>query len=123
MTKYLYPDLSRVILDSANKVHSTLSCGLPESCYQEALMIELASRKINSVKESVHKVYYAGQQIGYFKSDIIVNDIIILELKAVDFLSKQHTAQLLNYLKITGLKVGFLFNFGGLSLEMKRLIL
>ena len=86
-------------------------------------MIEFEKNNIKADKEIISKVYYSGQQIGYFKSDIIVDNKIILELKSTVKLVDANVSQLLTYLKVTKHKVGYLLNFGNTYLDYKRLIL
>ena len=88
-----------------------------------ALMIELEKENIEAQKVVITKVYYDKQQIGYFKSDIIVENKIILELKSIDKLTTKNEAQVLTYLKVSDKRIGYLINFGNISLEYKRLIL
>jgi len=123
MTKLLYPDLSYKLIGCAIKVHKTLGIGLPEHCYQKALLLELNDNDIRTISEVQHKVYYNNQVVGTFRSDIIVDNKIILELKSADKMHDAFTAQLLNYMRITGLKVGYILNFGNLLLDKKRLII
>lgn len=123
MTKLLLPELSTSILNAANRVHRHLGHGLPEICYREALLIEFKRRGLKAVKECRHKVYYEGEMVGFFRSDIIVEGQIILELKSVKAIHDEHHAQLLNYLRLTQLRVGYVLNFGALSMQFKRLVL
>ena len=121
--KFLFPDLSYKILGIAFKVYNNLGCGLPEYCYKMALMIEFKKYNIKAQKEATTKVYYDNQQIGYFKSDIIVDNKIILELKSIDKLTTKNEAQVLTYLKVSKKRIGYLINFGNTYLEFKRLII
>jgi GxxExxY protein len=137
-TKFLFPDLSHNILGIAFKVYNRLGlviplslhcspmqprCGLPENCYKLALMIEFEKENIKAQTEVITKVYYDKQQIGYFKSDIVVDNKIILELKSIDKLTDKNKAQVLTYLKVSNIRIGYLINFGNISLEYKRLII
>ena len=90
--KFLFPDLSYKILGITFKVYNKLGCGLPEYCYKIALIIELEKENIKAQKEVITKVYYDNQQIGYFVSDIIVDNKIILELKSIDKLNVKNEA-------------------------------
>ena len=93
-----------------------------EKVYENALMIELSESGLKSEKQSPIKVKYKGKIIGDYIADIVVEDKIILEIKAVDSLQKIHEAQLLNYLKATGMKIGLLVNFTYPKAEIKRFI-
>jgi GxxExxY protein len=110
------------IIQCAYKVHQTLGFGFLENVYQNALVIELEKKGLKVIKEALIKVLYAGQIVGEYAADILVEDKIILELKSVKELHPAHEAQLVNYLKATGLEVGLLFNFGD-RVEIKRKIL
>ena len=117
-----YKELTSKILDSAYRVHKTLGHGFLESVYQNAMMIELGKRGLRAVKEAPITVRYDGQIVGDFVADLIVEDKIILELKAVKEFHPSHEAQLVNYLKATGIEVGLLINFGE-KLQVKRKVL
>ena len=123
MTDIVYPELSTVIYNSSIKVLTSLGCGLPEICYRKALVIELSKRGLSVGEESVHKVFYDDVEVGFFRSDLVIDQKVILELKATDCLTRRHISQTLTYLQITGFKLGILINFGNQKLEMKRLIL
>jgi GxxExxY protein len=105
------------------EVNRELGAGFLEKVYENALMVELRNRglKIESQKPIVVK--YKGKEVGEYFADIVVEDQIIIELKAVDALQKIHQAQILNYLKATGYKIGFLVNFTYPKAEIKRFIL
>lgn len=121
--EFLYKDTSFQIIAAVYEVHNVLGFGFLESVYQKALVKELLLRglRVEAQKEII--VRYKGENVGSFYADIVVNDDIILELKAIENLTKAHEAQLLNYLKGTGLKLGFLINFGKEKAIYKRMIL
>lgn len=105
--------LLKVIKDAAYDVRLNLGPGYLESVYQNALIVELHSRGIVAVKEIAIPVWYKGEQVGDFRADILVENSIILELKAVREINPIHEAQLVNYLVATGLDYGYLINYGG----------
>jgi GxxExxY protein len=109
---YKHSDLTEQIIGSFYTVYSALGYGFLEKVYVNALMIELRQRGMNANDEFKINVYYSGQQIGEYYADLIVNDLVILEIKAVKNLADEHEAQLLNYLKATPYEVGLLLNFG-----------
>jgi GxxExxY protein len=112
-------DIIGACMDVANE----LGCGFLESVYQEALCIEFAEQGIPFEKEKVMDVYYKGQLLSKkFIADFICFNKVILELKAVESLRPEHTAQVLNYLKATGKTIGLLVNFGTAKLQYKRII-
>jgi GxxExxY protein len=110
---FLYPEESHKILGAFFEVNRHLPKGLLESVYENALVIELRSAGLDVDEQRPLTVTYKGYNIGDFKPDVIVNDKIILELKAVRAIAPEHKAQLLNYLAITGYKVGYVLNFSG----------
>jgi len=111
------------ILGAAMEVHSTMGSGFLEAVYQEALAIEFEKRKIPFKRESKLEINYKGQTLSkYYVADFVCYDKVIIETKATKELAGIDEAQLINYLKSTGLKVGLLINFGTESLEHKRLL-
>lgn len=103
------------------EVHTQLGCGFLEAVYQEALEIELATRKIPYTPQKEITIAYKGKPLKKtYVADLIAYDKIIVELKALDHLTGREEAQLINYLKVTGMIVGVLFNFGGRQLEWFR---
>ena len=111
--------LTAKIIECAYEVHNILGFGFLEAVYQNALLIELQKVGLRAEKEKKIKVYYDNQLVGDYLADIIVEDKVILELKSVKELHPAHSAQLVNYLKATGIEVGLLINFGE-SVEIKR---
>ena len=118
----LYKDLTDRILKAAYTVHSELGCGFLEKVYQEALAIQMTEMNIPFEREKHLNVFYHGKclQCDYI-ADFVVDDKVILELKAVTEMDNVFKAQTINYLKITGYKVGFLMNFGQEEFQFKRL--
>ena len=118
----LYKDLTDRILKAAYTVHSELGCGFLEKVYQEALAIQMTEMNIPYEREKHLNVFYHGKclQCDYI-ADFVVDDKVILELKAVTEMDNVFKAQTINYLKITGYKVGFLMNFGQEEFQFKRL--
>ena len=111
------------IIGAAIDVHQQLGCGFLESVYQEALAIELGLRQIAFRREVRLPIMYKGQVlVTSFCADFICFDSVIVELKALAHLSGTEEAQLINYLKSTGHKVGLLLNFGTRSLVHRRLV-
>ena len=102
-------------------VHNELGCGFLEKVYQEALAIQMTEMNIPFEREKHLKVFYHGKclQCDYI-ADFVVDDKVILELKAVTEMENVFKAQTINYLKITGYKVGFLMNFGQEEFQFKR---
>lgn len=109
---YKHSDLTEQIIGAFYAVYSNLGYGFLEDVYVKALVIELKKRGLIPNTEQPIEVYYANQLIGKYYTDIVVNDLVIVELKAVKTLVVEHEAQLLNYLKATPYEVGLLLNFG-----------
>jgi GxxExxY protein len=117
MTKY---DLAGQVIGCAMEVHSELGYGLSESVYQKSLAIELAANGFEVIVEKQIKVFYKGHDVGHFAADLFVNEKLIIELKAVQHILKEHEAQLVNYLSATNTEEGLLINFGAPSLQFKK---
>ncbi|MBA3018823.1 GxxExxY protein [Patescibacteria group bacterium] len=117
-----YKELTHQIIDAAYQVHKVLGYGFLEKVYQNALMIELRKRGIRAESERPLKIQYESEIVGDYICDIVVEDKVILELKAVKEINDIHEVQLVNYLKGTGIEVGLLINFGP-SVQVKRKVL
>ena len=118
----LYSDLTGNVINAAMEVHSNLGHGFLESVYEEALAVEFDLRNINHERQKKVDVLYKDVKIKNFCCDFLVENKVILELKAIKQLTEIEYAQLLNYLKATGIKVGLLINFGEKSLKFKRFV-
>jgi GxxExxY protein len=121
--KIIYKVLSYKIIGLAMQVHTELGYGFLEKVYENSLMILLRENGVQSEAQVPVKVIFHGQIVGDYIADILVEDSIILELKAQEKISEAHKAQTLNYLKATGLKLAILINFGRKRLESERLVL
>ena len=104
--------ISEKIIGCAFTVSNTLGAGFLEKVYQNALLIELRKKGLEATPNKKIKVFYKGENVGDYYADIIVNDTIILELKAADYIVEEFENQLLNYLKGTDCEIGLLLNFG-----------
>ena len=113
-------ELTGKIIGAAMKVHSKLGFGFVECVYENSLAHELRKAGFKVEQQVPIKVYYDGIVVGDFKADIVVNDDIILELKAVEKCNAVHEVQLVNYLNAIAKEIGLLLNFGARSLEFKR---
>lgn len=110
--KYLHEDLTNEIISAFYEVYNKLGYCFLEKVYENALIIEFISRGLTCEKQKLIKVYYDNKVVGEYFADIIVENKVILELKASESLCKEHTYQLINYLKATNIEVGLLLNFG-----------
>lgn len=108
-----HSDLTGKVLGCFFQVHKELGYGFSEKVYENALAILLRENGVKKVEQQVHlQVFYHNQVVGEYIADIVVNDIVLLELKAAEKIIDDHAAQLLNYLKATNIEVGLLLNFG-----------
>ncbi len=115
-----FAPLTAQILESAFEVSNELGVGFLESVYEGALFIALTDKNLRVERQVPIKVRFRNQLIGQFIADLLVEDQIIVELKAVKTLASEHSAQVLNYLKATGKPVAMLINFGSPKLEYRR---
>ena len=109
---YLHAELTDKIIACAYDVYNQLGFGFSEKVYENAMMIKIAQKNLTAVQQVPVNVFFEKQLVGEYFPDLLVENKVIVELKAVSTLSKAHEAQLVNYLKATGIKVGLLFNFG-----------
>lgn len=125
MAELLYSDITKKIIGASFEVHSFLGNGFQEVIYQRALGWEMREVELEFQREIEQQIYYKDlqQPIGTRRADFVVEEKVLVELKALSKLEDVHLAQALNYLKAYRLEVGLLINFGSKSLEFKRLIL
>jgi GxxExxY protein len=119
MEKYKYKEMTDKIIQAFYCVYNELGFGFLENVYQNALYFELLNRGFNVEPQKAIDVYYQTQLVGKYRADLIVNNLVILELKAVEYLVVEHELQLINYLKATDKEVGLLLNFGATP-EIRR---
>ncbi len=117
----LHSDITEKIICAFYQVYNTLGYGFLEKIYENAMMIELKKIGFDAAQQRHISVYYNGYVVGDYYADILVNDLVILELKAAEGLREEHLAQLKNYLKATDKEIGLLLNFGKKA-EFKRVI-
>lgn len=120
---HVFEDLSGEILAAAVDVHKTLGPGFIERVYENALLVALKRREISYASQQWIKILYEGVVVGLHRLDLVVDEQIVVELKAVKSLEDVHFAQLRSYLKATGKKVGLLLNFNASTLIIKRVVL
>jgi GxxExxY protein len=109
---YLHADLTDKIIACAYDVYNQLGFGFSEKVYENAMMIKISQKSLTAAQQTPVNVFFEKQLVGEYFPDLLVENKVIVELKAVSSLSKAHEAQLVNYLKATGIKVGLLVNFG-----------
>jgi GxxExxY protein len=115
-----YEALTKEIIGAAYAVYNEMGFGFLESVYESCMLVELSSRGLFAEVQKPIEVLYRGQPIGYFVADLIVDDIVIVELKSVRELIEAHEVQLVNYLTATGKPVGLLINFGANGVTVRR---
>ena len=113
-------ELTEKVLGCAFRVSNKLGCGYLEKCYENAMMIELHKAGLKAVQQLPIPVLYDGVVVGDYFADIVVEGLVLLELKAVKEFDEVHSAQCLNYLKSTGLPICLLLNFAKPRLDIKR---
>ena len=116
----VHGELTGRIIGCAMRVHSALGNGFQEVIYQRALAIEMELAGLAFEREKEMRIFYRGQDIGTRRVDFLVENLIMVELKAIIRLEDVHFAQAMNYLEAYGLEIGLLINFGARSLEFKR---
>ncbi len=120
--RYKYSALTGHIIGCAMEVHRRLGNGFQEVIYQRALAIELTEASIPFKRELEMPIFYREQPIGSRRVDFFIDDCVSVELKAISQLEDVHLAQAINYLEAYSLEVGLLINFGGRSLQYKRVV-
>ena len=119
---YKHSDITFKVIGAGMTVHSTLGSGFQEVIYQRALAIEMVKQGLSFQREMEMEIFYDGQSIGTRRVDFLVEDMVMVEIKAVSNLQDVHLAQAINYLEAYGLETGLLINFGGKRLEYRRVV-
>ncbi|RPJ06572.1 MAG: GxxExxY protein [Spirochaetaceae bacterium] len=122
MNNIIHKALSDQLIGLAYTVHNILGPGLLESAYEEGMVWELKHANIPFDRQRVHPLKYKGDIIGGYIADLVVDNKVILELKSVAALNAMMDAQLINYLKLSRIPVGYLINFQGTRVEWRRLV-
>ena len=115
-------EITEKVIACIFEVSNRLGCGYLEKLYENAMLVELAHCGLKARAQEPLKIFYRGALIGEYFADLLVEDVVIVEIKAVKNLDEIHTAQCLNYLKGTGIKVCLLVNFAKPKVEIKRLV-
>ena len=118
----LHEDVTKDIIGAAFDVHSALGCGLLEKVYENALAWELALRGRSVAAQKEFRVSYRDREVGVYYADLVVDGKVIVETKSVGDLDDVHRAQLLNYLRLSGIRVGLLLNFARPKLKFERYV-
>ena len=117
-----YSELTGKIIGAAMKIHGHLGLGFPEIIYKRCLIIELKKLGLDYVHEEERAIYYSGECVGKRRLDLVVDNKILVELKAVTEMDRSCHNQIINYLSVFNLEIGLLLNFGKDRLEFKRFI-
>jgi GxxExxY protein len=120
--KVLHEGLTQDIIGAAFDVHNALDCGLLEKVYENALAHELSLGKHVVTPQKEFTVTYKDKEVGVYYADLMVDDKVIVEVKSVSVLENIHRAQTLNYLRVSGIRVGLLLNFARPKLKFERLV-
>ena len=122
MPNFLFEEITHKIIGSSFEVYKELGYGFLEKVYENALLIELKLKGLKVENQKPIRIFYRDENIGDYFADILVEDKVIVELKAEKVYNPKHEAQLINYLKATRLKVGLLINFGANECKPKRIV-
>ncbi|MEX0785184.1 MAG: GxxExxY protein [Dehalococcoidia bacterium] len=120
--EYPHRELTRAIIAAAFEVHNQLGGGFLEKVYEKALVLELEARGLAVRAQAPIDVRYKDAIVGEYFADLFINEAVICEIKAGQAISPAHQAQLLNYLKATGMKLGLLINFSPSRVDVKRMV-
>lgn len=120
--KILYKELSYKLVGSFYEVYNKLGCGFKEIIYHNALALELKETDLSFEEEKQLVVEYKGKKVGIYVPDFIVEDKVLVEIKAVESTHKFYETQLYNYLKATQFKLGYIVNFGSSKIDIRRRI-
>jgi GxxExxY protein len=118
--KWPHTEITEAVIGCAFEVIKELGSGFLESVYEKALLLALNQKGLSAVAQQPLRVSFRGESVGEFFADLLVEEKVLIELKAVKALSSEHQAQLINYLHASGIEVGLLLNFGNSKLEIKR---
>jgi GxxExxY protein len=120
--RILHQELTQDIIGAAFDVHNALGCGLLEKVYENALALELALRHHVVTPQKEFTITYKNKEVGVYYADLVVDDSVVVEVKSVSALEDVHRAQTLNYLRVSGIRVGLLLNFAKPKLKFEGLV-
>ena len=123
MPKIIYKELSDKIIGCAINVHKIVGPGLLENVYEQSMCVELKLNNIQFTRQKIYSVFYKSYIVGKFLADIVVDNKVIVELKAVPFINNNMLAQLINYLHVSKIPVGYIINFRNALIEFRRLVI
>ena len=123
MSNIIYKELSDKIIGCAITVHKLVGPGFLENVYEQSLCVELKLNNIPYMRQQAFSIFYKSYAVGKYFADIVIDNKIIVELKSVNFINKNMAAQLLNYLHVSNVPVGYVINFRNSIVEFKRFVL
>ena len=115
-------EITEKIIGCAYRVSNELGCGFLEKVYENSLRVELTAAGLHVLQQHPIPVYYRGEMVGDYVADLVVEQCVLVELKASKNFDEIHSAQCINYLKATGFKICLLINFGKSKIEIKRFV-
>lgn len=121
-SNYLYSDITGKIIRAFYNVYNKLGFGFLEKVYEKSMMIELKRLGLKAENQKKIQVFYDDVQVGEYYADIVINDCVIVELKAAENIIPEHEAQLVNYLRVTDIEVGLLLNFGKTPQKSRKVL-
>lgn len=121
-SNYLYSDITGKIIRAFYNVYNKLGFGFLEKVYEKSMMIELKRLGLKAENQKKIQVFYDDVQVGEYYADIVINDCVIVELKAAENIIPEHEAQLVNYLRATDIEVGLLLNFGKTPQKSRKVL-
>jgi GxxExxY protein len=119
-TDFAHASVTEAIIGAFYRVYNEMGYGFLEKVYENAMVIALMDSGLTVVQQAPIQVHFAGRVVGRYDADLLVNDLVIVELKVANAIAPEHEAQLLNYLKATPYEVGLLLNFSPTKAEVKR---
>lgn len=123
MVELLHESITEQIIGSAMEVHNTLGPGLLEKVYENAMTVELRLRRISFDQQPAYDAMYKDTPVGLYVPDLVVRETVVVDAKAIERIGEHELGLMLNYLGITGLRVGLIINFRKIKLEWKRVVL
>lgn len=123
MVELLHGSITEQIIGSGMEVHNTLGPGLLEKVYENAMTVELRLRRIPFDQQPAYDVMYKDTPVGLYVPDLVVREAVVVDAKAIERIGEHELGLMLNYLGITGLRVGLIINFRNIKLEWKRVVL
>ena len=123
MSNIIFKELSYKIIGCAITVHKIVGSGFLENVYEQSLCIELKLRNIPFTRQKMYSIFYKNYNVGTYITDIVVDNKVIVELKSVPYINRNMEAQLLNYLHVSNIRVGYVINFRNTRIEFKRFVL